>query len=126
MTAAVAWRRHLLEAAIAARVDHVDADKAVKAFGYGSTSTWLRQACRMRSGRAAERVVVARQLRRLPEVAKKFAAGDLARGRGGALCTDTCHLPHPKTRHPAASAITTFPDSDNDGSHDPHPGRSPP
>ncbi|MGH3322408.1 MAG: DUF222 domain-containing protein [Streptosporangiaceae bacterium] len=82
----------LVEAAIAARVDHVDADKTVKAWGFGSTSAWLRQACGMRSGRAAERTALARQLRRLPEVAKRFAAGDLGYGSTAAIAHTTKHL----------------------------------
>ncbi|MGH3322216.1 MAG: DUF222 domain-containing protein [Streptosporangiaceae bacterium] len=82
----------LAEAAVAARVGHVDADKAVKWFGFGSTSAWLRQSCGMRSGRAAERTMLARQLRRLPEVAKRFAAGDLGYGPTAAICHAVRHL----------------------------------
>ncbi|MGH3319912.1 MAG: DUF222 domain-containing protein [Streptosporangiaceae bacterium] len=84
-TEALSRAGDLLEAAVAARVDHVDADKAVKGSGYGSTAAWLRRACGLRSGRAAERVAVARQLRRLPDVAKRFAAGDLGYGHAAAV-----------------------------------------
>ncbi|MQA83351.1 MAG: DUF222 domain-containing protein [Streptosporangiales bacterium] len=67
----------LLQAAVVARVGRVDAEKAAQAWGYPSTSAWLRQTCRIRRGQAAERVTVARQLRRLPATEKLFAAGEL-------------------------------------------------
>ncbi|MQA88591.1 MAG: DUF222 domain-containing protein [Streptosporangiales bacterium] len=66
-----------LEAAAAARVQAVDAVGEARADGYTSTTRWLRESCRMRGSRAAERVLVARQLLRLPEAAARFGAGSL-------------------------------------------------
>ncbi|MQA85550.1 MAG: DUF222 domain-containing protein [Streptosporangiales bacterium] len=66
-----------LEAAAAARVRAVDAAGQARAEGYTSTVAWLRESCAMRGSRAAERVLVARQLRRLPETAARFAAGTM-------------------------------------------------
>ena len=64
-----------LEAAAAVCVQTVDGVGEARAAGYASTVGWLRTGCGMLGSRAAERVAVARQLRRLPEAAARFAAG---------------------------------------------------
>lgn len=70
----------LMESAIAARVARVDAAGEVRAWGHPSTAAWLRVRLGIRHGRATERVLVARQLRRIPETAKRLARGELAYG----------------------------------------------
>ncbi|HEV7933194.1 MAG TPA: DUF222 domain-containing protein, partial [Actinomadura sp.] len=66
------------EAALARLVHRVDASGEVHRWGFSSTSAWLRNRLGMRTGRAGERVTLARQLGRLSLTAKRLRAGDLS------------------------------------------------
>jgi hypothetical protein len=68
------------EAALAQLVGVVDRSGEARRWGFSSTSGWLKKALGMRSGRANERVMLSRQLRRLPSVGKQFACGELPYG----------------------------------------------
>jgi hypothetical protein len=68
------------EAALARLVHRVDASGEVHQWGFSSTSAWLRNRLGMRTGRAGERVTLARQLGRLSLTAKRLRAGDLSYG----------------------------------------------
>jgi hypothetical protein len=75
----------LIESAIAARVDVATRAGQVAEWGHTSPTAWLRTSLGMRHTRAAERAVLAAQLPRLPQVAKRLAAGELSTGFAGAI-----------------------------------------
>ncbi|KAB2372203.1 HNH endonuclease signature motif containing protein [Actinomadura montaniterrae] len=68
------------ESALAGFVGRVDAAGEQARWGYPSTQAWLRSRLGMRDGRARERLVLARQRHRLPQVAERLAAGELSFG----------------------------------------------
>ncbi|MBO2437959.1 DUF222 domain-containing protein [Actinomadura nitritigenes] len=68
------------ESALAAFIGRVDATKEQARWGYPSTQAWLRSRLGMRDNRAKERLTLARQRRRLPQVAEQLAAGELSYG----------------------------------------------
>ncbi|GAA2113768.1 hypothetical protein GCM10009780_70760 [Actinomadura alba] len=68
------------EAALSSLIGVVDRSGEVRRWGFSSTSAWLRKQLGMRTGRANERVLLSRQLRRLPLVAKQWASGELPLG----------------------------------------------
>jgi hypothetical protein len=70
----------LMEAAIAARVERADREGEAQRWGFPSTASWLRSSLGMRHSRAVDRTVLARQLGRQPQVAKRLAAGELSYG----------------------------------------------
>jgi hypothetical protein len=70
----------LMEAAIASRVAEADRAGEPQRWGFSSTTSWLRTRMGMRHSRAEDRTVLARQLGRLPQVAKRLAAEDLSYG----------------------------------------------
>jgi len=70
--------RHALDAAITRRVEAFDASGGYAAEGALSTVAWLRAACRLGPGAAAEQVRVARRLRHLPRTQRAFAAGRIS------------------------------------------------
>jgi hypothetical protein len=75
----------LLEAAIAARVGVATRSGQVAEWGHASAAAWLRTGLAMRHVRAAERAALAEQLPRLPQVAKRLAAGELSAGYATAI-----------------------------------------
>jgi Domain of unknown function (DUF222)/HNH endonuclease len=75
----------ILEAAIAVRVEPVDAAGEVRGCGYSSTVSWLRACLGTRHGRAAERVAVAQQLPRITRTYRRLAAGELGYGYVAAI-----------------------------------------
>ncbi|HYT90237.1 MAG TPA: HNH endonuclease signature motif containing protein [Gemmataceae bacterium] len=75
----------LLEAAIAARVGVATRSGQVAEWGHASAAAWLRTGLGMRHVRAAERAALAEQLPRLPQVAKRLAAGELSSGYAVAI-----------------------------------------
>lgn len=75
----------LAEAALAVLVRQVDASDAHRECGFPSTVAWLRERLGMRHGRASERLTLARQLPRLPRVAKLLAVGGLPVGFASAI-----------------------------------------
>ncbi|WP_344397723.1 DUF222 domain-containing protein, partial [Actinomadura alba] len=68
------------EAALSSLIGVIDRSGEVRRWGFSSTSAWLRKQLGMRSGRANERVMLSRQVRRLPLVAKQWASGELPLG----------------------------------------------
>ncbi|QKG22776.1 HNH nuclease [Actinomadura verrucosospora] len=68
------------ESALAGFIGRVDAAGEQRRWGYPSTRAWLRSKLGMRESRAKERLTLARQRHRLPQVAKRLAAGDLSYG----------------------------------------------
>ncbi|MER6817915.1 DUF222 domain-containing protein [Spirillospora sp. NPDC000708] len=70
----------LQESALAGFIGRVDAAGEQARWGYPSTQAWLRSRLGMRDNRVKERLVLARQRHRLPQVAECLAAGDLSHG----------------------------------------------
>src|SRR5438309_1451191 len=66
-----------LEAVFATGVRRFDKSGEYKADGALSLTAWLRWKCRLSGGAAMERVEVARQLEKLPQIEAAFANGDL-------------------------------------------------
>ncbi|MGI5321601.1 DUF222 domain-containing protein [Actinomadura nitritigenes] len=68
------------ESALAGFIGRVDATGEQARWGYPSTQAWLRSRLGMRDNRAKERLTLARQRHRLPEVCAQLASGDLSYG----------------------------------------------
>ncbi|MFF0526742.1 DUF222 domain-containing protein [Actinomadura nitritigenes] len=68
------------ESVLAGFIGRVDAAGEQARWGYPSTQAWLRSRLGMRDNRVKERLVLARQRHRLPQVAECLAAGDLSHG----------------------------------------------
>ncbi len=68
------------ESALAALIGRVDASAEMRRWGLPSTLAWLRTRLGMREARAKERLHLARQRHRLPEVARRLATGELSYG----------------------------------------------
>ena len=70
--------RNRLDAEITRRVAVLDRSGAHAAAGAHTAAAWLRREVRLSPNAASEQVRVARQLERLPEAGRAFAAGELA------------------------------------------------
>jgi hypothetical protein len=81
-----------LETAISFRVARVDASGEARGWGYPSTTAWLRHRLGTRHSRAVERVVLARQLPRLTQVAKRLATRQLSHGYATAIACGVKYL----------------------------------
>ncbi|GAA2599260.1 hypothetical protein GCM10010411_36060 [Actinomadura fulvescens] len=68
------------EFTMAGMIGVVDRVGEMKRWGLPSTQAWLRCHLGMREGRAKERIAMARQLPRLPQVGKRMAVGELSFG----------------------------------------------
>ena len=66
-----------LEAVFASGVRRFDRSGEFAADGAVSVIAWLKWKCKLSGGAAAERVVIARQLEKLPQTEAAFASGDL-------------------------------------------------
>ena len=82
----------LIESAIAARVNGATRNGQVAEWGHTSPTAWLRTSLDMRHARAEERAALAAQLPRLPQVAKRLAAGALSMGYAAAIATGVRRL----------------------------------
>jgi hypothetical protein len=80
------------EAVLAGLLGVADRAGEARARRFAGTHGFLKTALGMRGGRAAERVVVARQLPRLPQVAGLLAAGKLGFGFAAVICESVVHL----------------------------------
>jgi Domain of unknown function (DUF222) len=80
------------EAALAGLVRAVDRCGEPKRWGFSCTTAWLRHRLGMRAGRAKERLVLARQLERLPLVGKLFAGGELSYGFAATIADAVARL----------------------------------
>jgi uncharacterized protein DUF222 len=77
---ALGWSLDQNEATLAALVRRVDGSGEAQRWGYASPLAWLRHRLGMRTGRARERLRLARQLPRLRLTGKLLAAGELSYG----------------------------------------------
>ena len=68
------------ESALAGFIGRVDATKEQARWGYPSTQAWLRSRLGMRDNRVKERLTLARQRHRLPEVCAQLSSGHLSHG----------------------------------------------
>src|SRR5690349_9691639 len=68
------------ESALAGFIGRVDATAEQARWGYPSAQAWLRSRLGMRDSRAKERLTLARQRHRLPQVSAALACGDLPYG----------------------------------------------
>jgi hypothetical protein len=80
------------ECALAALIGRVDASAEIRRWGLPSTLAWLRTRLGMREARAGERLHLARQSRRLPEVTRRLAAGDLPYGYASTIAAAVVRL----------------------------------
>jgi hypothetical protein len=69
-----------IEGALALRVAVADRQGEPQRWGYPSATSWLRTRLGMRHSRAQDRATLARQLDRLPQVAKRLAAEQISYG----------------------------------------------
>ncbi|GAA1005371.1 hypothetical protein GCM10009556_010480 [Acrocarpospora pleiomorpha] len=86
------------EAAIAVRLAVADAGKGQQLFGRRSLGAWLAAATGSRAARAGERVTLAQQLSRLPDLAAQLAEGSLPFGAAAAVASAVRHLDDTDTR----------------------------
>ncbi|MEO3857257.1 DUF222 domain-containing protein [Acrocarpospora sp. B8E8] len=89
MAEIVAWSRVIdrAEAAIAVRLGVADAGKGHQLFGRRSLGAWLAAATGSRVARAGERLTLARQLSRLPDLAAHLAEGSVPFGAAAAIAS---------------------------------------
>ncbi|MBC6462937.1 HNH endonuclease signature motif containing protein [Actinomadura sp. HBU206391] len=80
----------LSEAALAHLVRAVDRSGEARRQGFTSTTAWLKKHLGMRPGRAKERLVLARQLERLPLVDKLMASSELSYGYAATIADAVC------------------------------------
>ncbi|MEU6749734.1 DUF222 domain-containing protein [Spirillospora sp. NPDC046719] len=80
------------ESALASFIGRVDVAGEQARWGYPSTQAWLRSRLGMRDSRAKERLTLARQRHRLPQVAERLAAGDLSYGYAAAVADSVSRL----------------------------------
>ncbi|WP_433240900.1 DUF222 domain-containing protein [Actinomadura nitritigenes] len=82
----------LQESVLAGFIGRVDACGEPARWGYPSTQAWLRSRLGMRDNRVKERLVLARQRHRLPQVAERLAAGDLSYGYAATVADSVARL----------------------------------
>ncbi|MER6813063.1 DUF222 domain-containing protein [Spirillospora sp. NPDC000708] len=80
------------EGALAGFIGRVDATAEQARWGYPSTQAWLRSRLGMRDNRVKERLVLARQRHRLPQVAERLAAGELSHGYAVTIADSVARL----------------------------------
>ncbi|MWA02081.1 DUF222 domain-containing protein [Actinomadura sp. LD22] len=80
LTEALAAASDMQESVLAGFIGRVDAAGEQARWGYPSTRAWLRSRLGMRESRAKERLTLARQRHRVPQVSARLASGDLSFG----------------------------------------------
>ncbi|MBD2892937.1 hypothetical protein amrb99_18570 [Actinomadura sp. RB99] len=80
LTETLAAASDMQESALASFIGRVDTAGEQARWGYPSTQAWLRSRLGMRDSRAKERLTLARQRHRLPQVSAALACGDLPYG----------------------------------------------
>jgi hypothetical protein len=80
------------ESALAGFIGRVDAAGEHCRWGYPSARAWLRSRLGMRESRAKERLTLARQRHRLPQVVERLAAGDLSYGYAATVADSVARL----------------------------------
>ncbi|MFI0357611.1 DUF222 domain-containing protein [Actinomadura sp. 9N407] len=91
-TATLVRAADVQESALAGLIGVVDGAGEMRRWGYPSTQAWLRSGLGMRDARAKERVLLARQLPRLPKVAARLAGGTLSGGYATAVVQSVARL----------------------------------
>ncbi|MFI0353077.1 DUF222 domain-containing protein [Actinomadura sp. 9N407] len=92
------WAEALMRAAdvqesvLARLIGVVDGSGELRRWGLPSTQAWLRSRLGMRDARAKERVQLARQLPRVPEVAERLGDGSLSSGYAVAIVQSVARL----------------------------------
>ncbi|MFG2087256.1 MULTISPECIES: DUF222 domain-containing protein [unclassified Spirillospora] len=82
----------LHESVLAGLIGRVDASGEMRRWGYPSVRSWLRTRLGMREARAKERIALARERHRLPQVAQRLAAGDLSYGYAATVAAAVTRL----------------------------------
>ncbi|MFG2022083.1 HNH endonuclease signature motif containing protein [Actinomadura geliboluensis] len=80
------------ESALAALIARVDASGEMRRWGLPSTLAWLRTRLGMREARARERLHLARQRHRLPEVTRRLVDGELSYGYASTISAAVARL----------------------------------
>ncbi|WP_283137354.1 HNH endonuclease signature motif containing protein [Rhizohabitans arisaemae] len=81
-----------VEVALAPLVERIDSCGEAKTHGFTGTGAWLATGLGTRTAVAADRLALARTLRRLPEVAERFEGHRLPAGYAAAICRAVRHL----------------------------------
>ena len=81
-----------LEAVFAIGVRRFDRSGEYKSDGALSLTAWLRWKCKLSGGAAMERVEIARQLEKLPQIGAAFASGDVGYQHVAVLARTAEHL----------------------------------
>ncbi|MWA01050.1 DUF222 domain-containing protein [Actinomadura sp. LD22] len=92
LTETLAAASDMQESALAGFIGRVDAAGEQARWGYPSTRAWLRSRLGMRESRAKERLTLARQRHRLPQVAERLAAGELSYGYATTVADSVARL----------------------------------
>jgi hypothetical protein len=96
-----------LEAAFAQGVRRFDKSGEYRADGALSLTAWLRWKCRLSGGAAMERVEIARQLEKLPQIEAAFARGDLGFQHVAVLAHTAEHVGAAAVRKEEAKLVQT-------------------
>ncbi|MBD2893587.1 hypothetical protein amrb99_25090 [Actinomadura sp. RB99] len=92
LTETLAAATDLQESAMAGFIGRVDAAGEHARWGYPSPKAWLRSRLGMRDNRAKDRLALARQRHRLPQVAQRLAAGELSIGYATTIADSVARL----------------------------------
>ncbi|MFB4303130.1 DUF222 domain-containing protein [Actinomadura sp. NTSP31] len=92
LTETLAATCDIQESALAGFIRRVDVTGEQKRWGYPSTRAWLRSRLGMRENRTTERLILARQRHRLPQVAERLAAGELSYGYAATVAQSVARL----------------------------------
>ncbi|WP_433143899.1 DUF222 domain-containing protein [Actinomadura nitritigenes] len=92
LTETLAAATDLQESAMAGFIGRVDAAGEQARWGYPSPKAWLRSRLGMRDNRAKDRLALARQRHRLPQVAQRLAAGELSFGYATTIADSVTRL----------------------------------
>jgi hypothetical protein len=92
LTETLAAATDLQESAMAGFVGRVDAAGEQTRWGYPSPKAWLRSRLGMRDNRAKDRLTLARQRHRLPQVVRRLAAGELSFGYATTIADSVARL----------------------------------
>ncbi|MEV3927061.1 HNH endonuclease signature motif containing protein [Actinomadura coerulea] len=80
------------EAVLAGFVGVVDTGREVQRWGFPSTQSWLRNRLGMREARAKERLTLARQRHRLPELTSRWESGTVSFGYAATIASAVARL----------------------------------
>ncbi|WP_327045156.1 DUF222 domain-containing protein [Microbispora sp. NBC_01189] len=86
------FARDRIMSALAERVGRVHRTGQAKQHGHASTRTWLRTVGGMSTPEASRLLTLSEELSRLPEVARRFASGEMAAGVAEAICAATAGM----------------------------------